>query len=234
MSVLIVVAHPDDEVLGCGGTGARLAAAGLSVRSCILSGHADARSHRPEVGELEADTREAQRLLGFGEPVLGSFPNIQFNTVPHLHLVQFIESAIVETGATAIFTHHPSDLNNDHLHTSTACQAAARLFQRRGDVPPLRALYFMEILTSTDWAMRGQGEFRPDTFVALEASDLDRKLQALAAYRGVMRDPPHPRSREVMEGHAGYRGGQSGTRYAESFQTAFRRMEAADLFPQAR
>src|SRR5215472_10704662 len=165
MQALIVVAHPDDEVLGCGATAAALAAGGVEVRSCILSGQAEARRQRPEVQELLADTRNAQALLGLKEPILGDFPNIEFNTVPHLKIVQFIEAAIVQTGADVIFTQHPGDLNNDHQHTSIACQTAARLFQRRTDVPRLRALYFMEILSATDWAFPNEGpQFRADTF----------------------------------------------------------------------
>ena len=222
MSVLIVVAHPDDEVLGCGSTAAGLASRGVEVRSCILSGHADARQHRPEVEELIKDTHGAQSLLGLKEPILGDFPNIQFNIIPHLKLVQFIEKAIVDTGADLIFTQHPHDLNNDHQHVSLACQAAVRLFQRRSDVAPLRGLYFMEILSATDWAFPGSGEqFRADTFFEIGESLLERKIEALRTYRGVMRGFPHPRSEEILRGLAAYRGGQAGMKYAEAFQTAF-------------
>lgn len=221
-NVLIVVAHPDDEVLGAGATAAALAAQGFSVRTCMLSGKADARRNRPDVIELQADAYRAQTILGIGEPILGDFPNIRFNLVPHLELVQFIETAIVETQANVIFTHHPHDLNNDHLHTSLACQAAARLFQRRGGIPRLQALYFMEILSSTDWSFPGtQQPFRADTFFPIEDT-LERKIEALRSYRGVMRDFPHPRSEEILRGLAAYRGGQAGVRYAEAFQTAFR------------
>jgi LmbE family N-acetylglucosaminyl deacetylase len=222
MSTLIVVAHPDDEVLGCGATAAALSEAGHEVYCTILCGEADARRHRPQDEELKADTLDALTTVGIEPATPGSFPNIRLNTVPHLELVQFIESAIVETGATTIFTHHPNDLNDDHLHTSRACQAAARLFQRREGVPRLRSLYFMEILSSTDWAFPGVNDaFRPDTFFEIGRSGLERKLEALAAYRGVMRDYPHPRSREALEGLAALRGGQAGMAYAEAFQTAF-------------
>jgi N-acetylglucosamine malate deacetylase 1 len=164
-------------------------------------------------------------VLGIGAPIMGDFPNIQFNTVAHLEIVQFIEQAILDTGATVLFTHHPRDLNNDHLHTSSACQAAARLFQRRDGVPPLRAVYFMEVPSSTDWALSGHEAFRPDTFYELTPDQLERKVSALATYRNVMRPPPHPRSREVLEALATCRGGQSGVRFAEAFQTAFRRLD---------
>jgi LmbE family N-acetylglucosaminyl deacetylase len=221
MAILIVVAHPDDEVLGCGGTAASLAAQGVLARSCILSGEADARQNRPEVEELQANAGKAQQILGFGAPILGSFPNIRFNAVPHLELVQFIENAIVETGADMIFTHHPADVNDDHKQTSAACQAAVRLFQRRAGLTPLRALYFMEILSATDWTFSTADAFRADTFFEIGEAMLAKKIEALRSYQGVMRDFPHPRSEEILRGLAAYRGGQSGMRYAESFQTAF-------------
>jgi len=226
MPVLIVVAHPDDEVFGCGATAAALAAQGISVRSCILSSVAEARQHRPEISDLLADTKEANRILGLGEPILGQFPNIAFNTVSNLTLVQFVEAAILETKADVLFTHHPSDLNNDHLHTSLACQCAARLFQRRPGLAPLKALYYMEVLSSTDWSFPGASEpFRPDTFFEI-GGYLERKLQALAAYRGVLRDFPHPRSNEIVRSLAAFRGGQSGMQHAEAFQTGFRSLNA--------
>lgn len=167
------------------------------------------------------DMERAQAVLGFGAPVMGQFPNIRMNTVPHIELVRFIEDAIVATGAQVIFTHHPSDLNDDHVQTSRACMAAARLSQRRSDVAPLKKLYFMEILSSTEWAIASVGDgFKADTFV--EAGDwMEAKLKALAAYRGVMRPFPHPRSQEVVKGLAAYRGGQAGLNFAEAFQTAF-------------
>ena len=223
MSVLIVVAHPDDEVLGCGATAAVLSARGVSVRACILSGGAEARRNRPAKKVLHSDTRTASRLLGMKEPILGPFPNIKFNVVPTLDMVQFIEQAIRKTKADVLFTHHPNDLNDDHLHVSRACQVAARLFQRRSDVAPLRELHFMEVPSSTDWSFPGgRSPFQPNTFVEIGERALGRKIEALRAYRGVMREFPHPRSAEILRGLAAYRGGQSGLKYAEAFETAFR------------
>ena len=161
--------------------------------------------------------------------MLGPFPNIRLNTVPHLDLVQFIERAIIETAATTIFTHHPGDINDDHVHTARACLPAARLFQRRKDVPALKRLLYMEILSSTDWSFPGAGaRFQPDTF--FEAGpNLDRKIEALRAYRGVMREFPHPRSDEILRGLAALRGGQAGLRHAEAFQTAFASLTPEDI-----
>lgn len=202
------------------------AAEGETVHCCILSGQVGARASRPSEQELLHDIRQAHERLGIDIATLGSFPNIAFNTVPHLELVQFIEEAIEGTGATTIVTHHPSDLNNDHHHVSLACQAAARLFQRRPGLPPLARLLFMEILSSTDWSFPGGSiGFEPTAFVELGPALLERKLEALRAYRGVMRDYPHPRSEESVRSLAAYRGGQAGVVYAEAFQVAFQRLK---------
>jgi len=228
LSVLVVVAHPDDEVLGCGATGAALAAAGHRVQMCALSGGVAARSGRVPDEELLANIESAQRELGFERPILGDFPNIQLNTVPHIELVRFIERAIVDSQANVLFTHHPNDLNDDHLQTSRACQAASRLFQRRAGGPRLKRVYFMEVLSSTDWALGPDAPFRPDTFVDA-SSHFDRKLSALRCYKGVMRPAPHPRSEEVLRALATYRGGQSGLPCAEAFETAIAICDAGSL-----
>ncbi|MGN6300335.1 MAG: PIG-L deacetylase family protein [Angustibacter sp.] len=219
-SVLVVVAHPDDDVLGVGGTAYQLTQAGVPVRAAILCGQAAARSQRPQDIDLLEDTLRATEILGMGPPIVGGFPNIRMNTVDHLDLVQFIEEAMVETQATHIFTCHPADLNDDHRQTSVAAQAAARLAQRGGRVPPLRGLHFMEILSSTDWSFRGSTRFEPDAFYEIGRSALEAKQKALAAYRGVMRAYPHPRSEDALQALATLRGAAAGLQLAEAFQTA--------------
>ena len=218
---LIVVAHPDDEILGFGATGAACVNAGETVQPIILCGNADSRTLRPSDEELYNDMLAANAELGFKKPKLGDFPNIRMNTVDHIEIVQFIEKQINIFKPDRIFTHHPSDLNDDHVQTAKACLVAARLFQRRTDIPLLKALYFMEILSSTEWRYPNVGDiFQPTTYI--EASDyIEKKINALNHYRNVMRPFPHPRSEEVIKGLASYRGAQSGLHYAESFQLAF-------------
>jgi len=219
---LTVTAHPDDEVLGFGASSYVLSKQGHTIYNCILSGNVDARQFRPELEELERDTLKAQEIIGAEAPILGSFPNIKFNTVPHLELVQFIEKIIEETQPDYIFTHHPSDLNDDHLCVSRACQAAARLFQRREGVKSLKGLYFMEVPSSTDWAFSSNVDpFSPNTFIEVGEEGVNKKIESLNAYKGVMRPYPHPRSVEVLKGLAAIRGGQSGKIYAEAFQSVF-------------
>lgn len=224
-TILSVTAHPDDEALGFGATAAKLSAQGHLVYNCILSGNVNARQHRPEVAELLVHTKEAQRIMGSQEPILGNFPNIEFNTVPHLELVQFIESVIEKVMPDYIFTHHPYDLNNDHYHVSKACQAASRLSQRK-PVKPVKGIYLMEIPSSTDWAFPVDGNsFQANTFFEVGEELIDIKLKAINAYKGVMRPYPHPRSAEAIKGLAAYRGGQAGVMYAEAFQMIYQHLD---------
>ena len=219
---LVVVAHPDDEILGFGGTGAKLAAGGDLVQPVILCGSVDARTKRPTNEQLFADMTAANRKLGFAQPVLGEFPNIRMNNIDHLSIVQFIETQVLEFQPHRIFTHHPSDLNDDHKQVCRATLAASRLFQRRPDVRPLDSLHLMEVPSSTDWGFpAAEGDaFTPTTFVEI-GEWLESKIEALGCYTNVMRDFPHSRSREALRGLAAMRGAQCGLGYAEAFQTIF-------------
>ncbi len=224
MNYLLVVAHPDDEVLGCGASMKKWSLNGDTVDICIMSTEAKARAHRPQDKELDDDLNNSAQFLGVNNKFEATFPNIEMNTVPHIRLVQFIESAMIESEPDIIVTHHPSDTNNDHLQTSLACQEAIRLFQRRTDVKPIKEFWFMEIQSSTDWAVNtGLNFFKPNVWVEVGEQGIDDKLKALSMYRGVMRPYPHPRSNEAIKGLAAYRGGQVGFVYAEAFECVFRR-----------
>ena len=226
MNYLVVVAHPDDEALGAGATIYKMTQQGHTVDVAVMCTEARARAHRPEDDQLTADMESSMASLGVRRIVRGTFPNIEMNTVPHLRLVQFIEGAIKECAPDVVITHHPSDTNNDHLQTSIACQAAIRLFQRRDDVKPVSALWYMEVLSSTEWSVdTSRNAFRPNVFVEIQREGLEKKITAMGMYRGVMRQYPHPRSVESITGLAAYRGSQSGLCYAEAFEEVFRRVQ---------
>lgn len=222
MNYLIVVAHPDDEVLGAGATMYKLKKQGHKVAVVTMANHAAARANISAT--LSEDQEESMKILGVDKIYTADFPNIKMNIVPHLELVQFIEKCIEDFKAEVIITHHPSDTNNDHVMTSYAAQAAARLFQRRSDIVPLKEFLFMEVLSSTEWSFDSSANrFTPNCFVEVGLEGVEKKLEALFKYKGVMRDYPHPRSYEALKGLAAYRGCQAGCNYAEAFECVFKR-----------
>ena len=222
MKYLVVVAHPDDEVLGAGATIYKLIREGNDVAVATMANHAAARANISDT--LVEDQKKAMSILGVKKVFAADFPNIKMNTVPHLELVQFVESCIEDFGAEAIITHHPSDTNIDHIETSKAVQAAVRLFQRRENIPALKELLYMEVPSSTEWSLDiSANRFIPNYFVEVGKEGVDVKIKALRAYKGVMRPYPHPRSNEALEGLAAYRGSQAGCYYAEAFECAYKR-----------
>lgn len=223
MKYLLVVAHPDDEVLGAGASMFRWSREGHQIDVAIMCTEAKARAFRPEDKELDEDLNASSDFLGIHRKFEATFPNIEMNTVPHLKLVQFIESAIRESEPDIIITHHPADTNNDHLQTSMACQEAVRLFQRRPEVKRVRELWYMEVPSCTELKINSaMVSFNPNCYVEVGKEGVDAKVKALSMYRGVMRPYPHPRSSEFIEGLAAYRGGQWGLMYAEAFEVVVR------------
>ena len=221
MNYLFVVAHPDDEVLGAGATIHKLVKQGNKVAVAIMSGHAAARANISET--LSEDEAKAMSIIGVEKVYHADFPNIKMNTVPHLELVQFIEKCIEDWQAETIVTHHPSDTNIDHQETGKAVNAACRLFQRTEGVPRLKELLYMEVPSSTEWSLNSaENRFTPNTFFEIGDEGVKVKIEALKAYKGVMRPYPHPRSEKAIEGLAAYRGAQAGLEYAESFESVFR------------
>lgn len=222
MNYLVVVAHPDDEVLGAGATIHKLIKEGHKVAVATMANHAAARANISDT--LLADQANAMKIMGVEKVYAADFPNIKMNIVPHLELVQFIEKCIEDFRAEAFITHHPSDTNIDHVMTAEAVQAAVRLFQRKEGVPVLKELLYMEVPSSTEWSVNcSTNRFIPNYFVEIGKEGIDIKIKALSAYKGVMRPYPHPRSNEALEGLAAYRGAQAGCNYAEAFECAFMR-----------
>lgn len=223
MKYLLVVAHPDDEVLGAGASIYKWTRVGEEVDVAIMCTEAKARAFRPEDKELDDDLNASADYLGIARKFEASFPNIEMNTVPHIQLVQFIESAIKESAPDIVITHHPADTNNDHLQTSMACQEAIRLFQRRPEFKRIKEVWYMEVPSCSEWAINSaMNPFRPNCFVEVGEEAVDAKIKALGMYRGVMRPYPHPRSSEYIKGLAAVRGGQWGQNYSECFEVALR------------
>ena len=219
MNVLVIAAHPDDEVLGCGGTIARLSAEGAAVSILILAdgltSRADYDSQRDR-GLLQLHHERARRagaLLGAKEVTLGGFPDQKMDTVPLLDITQAIEREITRVRPETVFTQHGGDLNMDHVITFRATMTATR------PVPgcPVKRLYAYEVTSSTEWAFQQfEPRFRPEVFFDISAQ-VERKIAAMQIYESEARAFPHPRSSEALRAGAQRWGSVVGVPAAEAF-----------------
>ncbi len=220
MRVLVVAAHPDDEVLGCGGTMARLSREGHEVYLSIVAEGMTSRSpareaaDRQDVERLHARAREAARLLAVKETFFHGLPDNRLDTVPLLDVVKVIEALVQQTSPERIYTHHPADLNVDHGIVSRAVLTATRPTQGC----PVREIFQFEVPSSTEWAFQQYGDsFRPNTFVDISQT-LELKIQAMACYESEARRFPHPRSPEALRAIAQRWGTVVGHSAIEVFQ----------------
>jgi LmbE family N-acetylglucosaminyl deacetylase len=220
MNVLVISAHPDDEILGAGGTLAKHARNGDSVYACILCVAAGARAIHPGEEKLKDHMRKAGKIVGIKDWMTYTYPNVKFNTVPGLELVQSIETAIIQYRPEVIYTHHWSDVNIDHQAVSQATLGAVRLPERgraaSKGLTVVRRVLAYEIPSSTDWAMASDQPFVPTVFSDI-SDTFDTKIAALREYEGVLRPFPHPCSEEGIKAQAQVRGVASATRLAEAF-----------------
>jgi LmbE family N-acetylglucosaminyl deacetylase len=221
--VLVVAAHPDDEILGCGAAMARHAREGARVWTLILGEGVTSRrglsaaGRRKALKELHATATKANRAVGAERVILSKFPDNRFDSVARLELAQAIEAVAAELKPELVYTHGAYDLNVDHQETCEAAKAAFRPLPG-STVAELR---LFEVPSATEWRFDAARAFHPDTFVDVSAT-LESKLAALRAYAAEMRPFPHPRSPEYVRALAAVRGGQSGLKAAEAFVTVRR------------
>ena len=221
-SVLIVAAHPDDEVLGCGGTIAKLAASGHPVHLAFLADGIGSRSAQGVTQSAEDQQALEQRrdaaqqaadVLGAASVSFDDLPDNRLDSIPLLEITQRIEALIARHRPTTVFTHHAGDLNIDHRRVHQAVITACR--PQCGH--PVRTLLCFEVPSSTEWQPPGSGiAFAPNWFVDISTT-LEQKLVALDAYAEELRDWPHPRSRLGVEHLARWRGATVGCDAAEAF-----------------
>jgi LmbE family N-acetylglucosaminyl deacetylase len=212
---MVVAAHPDDEVLGCGATIARHSARGDLVDVLILGTGALSRDHPAagDVATLEQQARQAGRILGAREVRVLDFPDNRFDSVDLLDIVKRVETEIGRADPEVIYTHHAGDLNIDHRRTLEAVVTACRPLEPKG----VRRILSFEVPSSTEWqAPAAQAPFVPNVFLDVTDS-LERKLDAIKVYSGELRSFPHPRSIEALTALARWRGASAGFRAAEAF-----------------
>ena len=219
-SALIVAAHPDDEILGCGATIARLVDEGWLVHVLIVAEGATSRNDTRDVSanlielsQLAISANMANAILGTTSVELLSLPDNRMDSIDLLDVVKYVENAISTYKPSLLFTHHSGDVNVDHRVIHEAVIAACRP-QPKSKV---KKLLFFEIPSSTEWRPSSSGmTFSPNYFYDVSRY-LPKKIDALMAYKSEIRDFPHPRSIDAVKHLAHWRGASVGCEAAEAF-----------------
>lgn len=218
--ILIIAAHPDDEVLGCGGTIAKHSKNGDEVNVIILAegltSRDDKRNRDKRIKELlllKKSAKEANKILGVTTLKFFDFPDNRMDSVDLLDVVKVIENYIKQFKPSVIYTHHSGDVNIDHRIIHDAVVTACRPIPKH----TVKQLLFFEVASSTEWQPNNSyPAFIPNWFVDISKT-LDLKLKALDKYKSEMRDFPHARSLEAVEYLSKWRGASVGVGAAESF-----------------
>ena len=216
MNILVVAAHPDDEVLGCGATIAQAIRGGAKVDIVFMAdGESSRKTGGPEAVEARKTmARKASSCLGANPPIFLGFPDNQMDSVDFLNIVQKLEAVIEKAAPDVIYTHHHGDLNIDHTLTYKAVMTACRPTPES----TIKAIYGFEILSSTDWTGIPEALFQPNCFRVLSTEDMQAKLRALKCYSAEIRAFPHARSERTTITLAELRGSQSGRTCVEAFR----------------
>jgi LmbE family N-acetylglucosaminyl deacetylase len=212
MKLLIVAAHPDDEVLGCFGTVSKLIKKGYEAYTLILSQGKTSRGEGDEeIAILKEEIQKANGVIGIKKIFLENFPDNSFDSVPLLTIIKKISKVIEEIKPEIIFTHYANDLNIDHRLTYQALITATRPMQGCF----VKEIYSFEILSSTEWNY--PLSFSPDIYFDI-TDTLENKIKAMNCYKSELRDFPHPRSLKGIELNAHYWGMRVGKKAIEAFK----------------
>ena len=219
---LVVVAHPDDEVLGCGGLIKRLTYSGCEIQVIYLSDGESSRDINDSSKAVKARkscAHEAARLLGVSKTHFYDFEDNSMDKLSLLEIIHSIEKVLFNFEPDLVITHFVNDLNIDHQITSKAVITACR---PQPDFS-VRALLMFETLSATEWTHNQKNIFSPNFYV--DISDfLDDKLDAFKKYNTEIRDWPHPRSLKGLEVLANKRGSEVGIDAAEGFKVQYIRI----------
>ena len=224
-NIVIIAAHPDDEVLGCGATAALLAQCGHRITPLIICENATVRYAAEMRANLENWSHECAAILGIDAPVFAGLPDQKLDTFSALEMAQTIEKLMAPLSPDIVFTHHGGDINKDHRVLFEATMVATRPLPGQR----VQAVYTYETISSTEWSATGfYDRFLPNTFFDI-SNTLSQKIEAFSRYRSEVRDFPHPRSLQGIEIRAKDWGARVGLNAAEPFQLVRQLMKANAL-----
>ena len=220
--ILLVVAHPDDELLGLGASMNRLVLDyGVYVRVVILGEGITSRSEERDVEQWQQElnihrenTKNAIKAIGYHELAMKDFPDNRFDTVPLLTIIKSVENEIEQFNPDCIFTHHGGDVNIDHQRTFEAVLTACRPIPGQ----KVNTIITFETPSGTEWRSPSDPRhFLPNFFVAVSIKNLNAKILGMESYEFEKRSYPHPRSPEALTIQAQRWGVSIGTEFAEAF-----------------
>jgi len=213
-TILIVAAHPDDEVLGCGGMISKYGSMGVDIHVIFMTNGSSSRkeSNSQVIIKRKKSAEYAAKLLGINSITFCNFPDNKMDSIPLLKIVQKIEEIVKNIQPSIIYTHHIGDLNIDHQLTHKAVMTACR------PKPEfcVKEIYSFEIPSSTEWQTPGHLSFLPSVYLNI-TDEMDIKRNALESYFDEMYQPPHARSIENVVNLNALRGNSVGVIYAEAF-----------------
>ena len=222
--IMVVAAHPDDEVLGVGATIHRMVHEwGCQVHVVILGEGLTARVDRDDRSAQASNLashrdciEQARHRLGYQSVGIHAFPDNRFDSVDLLDLIKTVEAEKHRFTPDYVFTHHAGDLNVDHRKTFEAVLTATRPLP--GET--VKGLFSFETFSATEWAFGlPESVFRPDMFIAVTNENLEAKQDAMERYVFERRDYPHPRSARALEIFARAHGSRCGAELVEAFET---------------
>jgi len=212
--VVVLAAHPDDEVLGAGATLAKHVRAGDEVHAVVLADGATSRYEDSMVEVLAASSKRAAEVLGLASVRTCGLPDQRLDDIPLVELTQAVETVLDELQPHIVYSHFPGDVNLDHGMVARAAWTACRPYV----LPELRRFAVFETPSSTEWAWPSEeATFRPNLFSDV-TDTVETKLAAMACYESELRPYPHPRSLRALAERARFWGSRVRCLAAEPFQ----------------
>jgi len=220
--ILVIAAHPDDELLGLGGTINKLVNKNNCIARAIILGEGitsrsetrDTKKWQQELEIHKSNLNKATEIIGYSTIQTHNFPDNRFDTVPLLDIIKKVEDEIDTFQPDLVFTHHGGDLNIDHQKTFESVIVACRPVENQ----TVSGIITFETPSSTEWqAPNHPVPFIPNLFVVVSEENLNAKIEAMESYQFEKRKYPHPRSPEALKILAQKRGIEVGNNYAEAF-----------------
>ena len=210
--ILIIAAHPDDEILGCGGTILKLKKNNL-IKVIFMTNGTDARGKNKKASQKRIQgCLNLFKKLKLNKPLILNFPDNKMDSVPLLKIVKKIEEILSKFNPEVVFTHFDGCLNIDHQITFKATVTACRPLKKTS----VKKILSFEVPSSTEWALSKDKKFQPNYYINI-SKYIKEKILLMKYYKDEIRPFPHSRSLKSIKTLSEYRGASAGVKNAEAF-----------------